>query len=589
LSYEQVFIFVLLAGLLGMLVWGRFRYDLVAFCALLIAVIGGAVQGHDAFAGFGHEATITVALVLIISRAMINSGAVELVAKYVVDASRSLPMHIGIMSVAGAALSAVINNVAAIVILMSLDMEAARKAGRSHSLSLMPLSYATILGGMVTLIGTPSNIVIAEYRGQVLGEPYGFFSFAPVGIVCAAVGIAFVSLFGWRLIPQREGRKPLIGESDLFTAEARVPEKSTAIGKSVNELYELGDEHDVTILGLVRRGKRLPGFSAGTELRKGDYLVLEGDPKGIEAFIGAAKLAISRSDRHEGGLTGRTMALIEAIVPEGSRAIGRTMHELRLRYRHGVELLGLSRRGRRLRDRVEKQRIQRGDVLLLLGPERQVADGAEWLGVMPIAEKSHSVIQRRKSLLAIGTFATLIAATVAGLLPLAVALAIAVVLYAVFNIVTPSEVYGSIEWPVLILLGSLIPLGDAFEKAGGTELITGAIVANTGWMPVWAILAVVMAVTMVLSDFLNSIATALIAAPIGVGVANALGASPDAFLMGVAVAATCGFLTPIGHKNNTIIMGPGGYRFGDYWRIGVPLELIVIAVAVPAVLFFWPL
>jgi di/tricarboxylate transporter len=588
-SYEQIFIFALLAALLGMLVWGRFRYDLVAFCALIVAVLGGAVAPDEAFAGFGHEATITVALVLVISRAMINSGAVELVAKYVIDSTRSLPVHIGIMSVAGAALSAVINNVAAIVILMSLDMEAARKAGRSASLSLMPLSYATILGGMVTLIGTPSNIVIAGYRGDVLGEPYGFFSFAPVGLVCAAVGITFVSLFGWRLIPQREGAKPLLAESDLFTAEARVPEKSTAIGKTVNELYELGDEHDVTILGLVRRGKRLPGFSAGAELRKGDYLVLEGDPKSIEAFIGAAKLAISKSDRHEGGLTGRTMGLVEAIVPEGSRAIGRTMNEMRLRYRHGVELLGLSRRGRRLRERVERQRIQRGDVLLLLGPERQIADAAEWLGAMPIADKIHSVIQRRKALLAIGTFAALIAATVVGLVPLAVALAIAVVLYAVFNIVSPNEVYGSVEWPVLILLGSLIPLGDAFEKAGGTELITGAIIGNTSWMPVWAILAIVMAVTMILSDFLNSIATALIAAPIGVGVATALDVSPDPFIMGVAVAATCGFLTPIGHKNNTIIMGPGGYRFGDYWRIGAPLELITIAVAIPAVLFFWPL
>ncbi len=590
MTYEQIFIFVLLAALLSMLVWGRFRYDLVAFGALIIAVIGGAVSGEEAFAGFGHEATITVALVLIISRAMINSGAVELVSKYVVSASRPLPMHIGIMAVAGAALSAVINNVAAIVMLMSLDMEAARKAGRSASLSLMPLSYATILGGMVTLIGTPSNIVIAQYRGHTLGEPYGFFSFAPVGLVCAAVGIAFVSLFGWRLIPQRESAsKALLAGGDLFIAEARVPEKSTAIGRTVNEFYELGDEHDVTIIGLVRRGKRLPGFSASVELRKGDFLVLEGGPKSIEAFIGAAKLSISKSDKHEGGLTGKTMALVEAIVPDGSRALGRTMNDLRLRYRFGVELLGIARAGRSVRERVEKFKMRKGDVALLLGPERAVADAAEWLGFLPIAEKRHSVIQRRKAALAIGIFIASIATSVAGLLPLAVSLALAVVLYAIFNVVRPSEVYSAIEWPVLILLGSLIPLGDAFEKAGGTELITNAIVGNAGGLPVWIILAIVMAVTMILSDFLNSIATALIAAPIGVGVANALNVSPDPFLMGVAVAATCGFLTPIGHKNNTIIMGPGGYRFGDYWRIGVPLELITIAVAVPAVLFFWPL
>jgi len=589
LTYDQIFIFALLGAVLAMLVWGRIRYDLVAFGALIVAVLGGAVPAEEAFEGFGHEATMTVALVLVLSRAMINSGVVELIAQYVVSASRPLSVHIGIMAVVGAALSAVINNVAAIVILMSLDIEAANKAGRSPSLSLMPLSYATILGGMVTLIGTPSNIVIAQYRGQALDAPYSFFSFAPVGLVCAIVGIAFVSLVGWRLIPQKTDRsKPLMSESDLFLAEAKVPEKSSAIGKTPSKLYELGDENDVTILGVVRRGKRLPGFAASTELRRGDFLVLEGDPKSIEAFIGAAGLAISADEKHK-GLTSKTMSLAEAIVPETSRAVGRTMDEMRLRYRQGVELLGISRRGRRFRERVARLRIQKGDVLLLLGPDRQLSEAADWLGVLPIAEKSHTVIQRRKALMAIGIFVAAIAASVAGLLPLAIALALCVAAYAITNILTPSDVYNSIEWPVIVLLGTLIPLGNAFEDAGGTQLITGAIVGWAGGLPAWAILAIVMAVTMVLSDFLNSIATALIAAPIGVGVANALNVSPDPFLMGVAVAATCGFLTPIGHKNNTIIMGPGGYRFGDYWRIGAPLEIITIAVAIPALLFFWPL
>jgi di/tricarboxylate transporter len=589
LTYDQIFIFALLGAVLAMLVWGRIRYDLVAFAALIIAVLGGAVSAEEAFEGFGHEATIIVALVLVLSRAMINSGAVEFIAQYVVSATRPLSAHIGIMAVVGAALSAVINNVAAIVILMSLDIEAANKAGRSPSLSLMPLSYATILGGMVTLIGTPSNIVIAQYRGDVLDAPYRFFSFAPVGLVCAIVGIAFVSLVGWRLIPQKPSTsKPMLTESDLFLAEAKIPEKSSAIGKTPSELYELGDENDVSILGVVRSGKRLPGFAASTELRKGDFLVLEGDPKSIEAFIGAAKLSISKGEQHK-GLIGQTMSLVEAIVPETSRAIGRTADEMRLRYRQGIELLGISRRGRRFRERVARLKIQRGDVLLLLGPERRLSEAADWLGVLPIAEKSHAVIQRRKALMAIGVFIAAISASVAGLVPLSIALALCVAAYAVTNILTPSDVYESIEWPVIVLLGTLIPLGNAFEAAGGTQLITGAIIGWAGGLPVWAILAIVMAVTMVLSDFLNSIATALIAAPIGVGVANSLEVSPDPFLMGVAVAATCGFLTPIGHKNNTIIMGPGGYSFGDYWRIGAPLEIITIAVAIPALLFFWPL
>lgn len=589
MTIEQIFIFGLLGAVLVMLVWGKIRYDLVAFGALIIAVLGGAITAEAAFEGFGHEATIIVALVLVISRAMINAGAVELIAQYVVSASRPLPLHITIMSVTGAALSAVINNVAAIVILMSLDIEAAKKAARSPSLSLMPLSYATIFGGMITLIGTPSNIVIAQFRERALGEPYRMFDFAPVGLICAGVGIAFVATVGWRLIPQRSERtRPNMTESDLFIAEARVPEKSSSIGKTPADLYELGDEQDVTILGIIRRGKRLPGFAAATEMKKGDFLVLEGEPKSIEAFVGAAKLALTKQEKPE-AITDKTMSLMEVIVPEGSRAIGRNVHEMRMRYRRGVSLLGISRNGNRFRERVEKLAIQQGDVLLLFGPVDLLGDAADWLGTLPLADRSHAVIQRSKAMLAIGIFVAAIASSVVGWVPLSIALAGVVALYAMANIVTPSDVYGSIEWPIIVLLGSLIPLGTAFEDAGGTRLITEAIIGQTGGLPAWAILAIVMAVTMILSDFLNSIATALIAAPIGVGVAQSLGVSPDPFLMGVAVAGTCGLLTPIGHKNNAIIMGPGGYAFGDYWRLGAPLELMVIAVGVPAILFFWPL
>jgi di/tricarboxylate transporter len=588
MTFDQVFIFALLGAVFAMLVWGRIRYDLVAFGALIIGVIGGAVPSEDAFAGFGHETTLIIAFVLVISRAMINAGVVEMIARYVVSASRPLPVHIGIMAIVGAALSAIINNVAAIAILMSLDIEAARKAKRSASLSLMPLSYATILGGMVTMIGTPSNIVIAQFRDRALGEPYSMFDFAPVGLIVALVGIAFVALVGWRLIPQREGYAApgVQGVSDLFVAEARVPEKSDAIGKTPREFDDLGEEHDVALLGLVRRGKRLPGFARSEAIRKGDFLVLEGAPTSVEAFAGAAKLDLSGRDKKI-GLTGKSMKLVEAIVPENARAAGRSAMGLRLLFAHGVTLIGVSRRGKRFRERVRQLTIRTGDVLLLLGPENRLARAAEWLGVLPLAEKQHAVIQRRKAALAIGIFVLGVGASVAGVIPLSIALAIVVIAYAMFNIVNPREVYESVEWPVIVLLGSLIPLGAAFEEAGGTGLIATAIVGQTDGFPAWAILAVVMAVTMVLSDFLNSIATALIAAPIGVSVAQAVGASPDAFLMGVAIAATCGFLTPIGHKNNTIIMGPGGYQFGDYWRIGVPLEILTIAVAVPATLLIW--
>ena len=590
MTYDQIFLFCLLGAVFGFLIWGRIRYDLVAFSALIVAVLGGVVPAQEAFAGFGHEAVVIIALVLIVSRAMTKAGVVEFVARFVLSAQRPLQTHIGLLAVVGAALSAVINNVAALVMLMSLDFEAAKKAARPVSQSLMPLSFATILGGMITLIGTPPNIVVSQFRERALGEPFTMFDFSPVGLVCAVIGVAFVTLVGWRLIPQG-ARRSIAGEapaSGLFVAEAGVKEGSKSIGRTPADLYPLADTHDVTILGLVRRGRRLRGFAAGEEIRRSDHLVLEGDPASIEAFIAAAELGTPGADAHD-GLTGKSLSLVEAIVPENARMVGRTAIDLRLLYRRGVTLLGISRQGRRFRERVRKLPIRPGDVVLLLGPEAAVDEAADWLGVLPLEDRRHAVLQRSKALFTLGVFAFAVGLSVIGFIPLAVALAGAVAIYAMFNVIGGREVYEAVEWPVIVLLASLIPLGLALEDSGGTRLIAEGLLSLTGTLPIWAILALLMIVTMTLSDFLNNVATALIAAPVALGMSRALEVSPDPFLMGVAVAASCAFLTPIGHKNNTIIMGPGGYRFGDYWRMGLPLEILIVLVSVPAILHFWPL
>ena len=591
MTIEQTFLFALFATVFVLLIWGKIRYDLVAFGALVVAVIGGFVTPDEAFSGFGHPAVVIIALVLIVSRGLLNSGAVEMISGFVLSADRPLPLHIGIMSIVGAMLSAIINNVAALALLMSLDIEAAEKAKRATALSLMPLSFATILGGMITLIGTPPNIVIAQYRERALGESFGMFDFAPVGLCVAIVGILFVATIGWRLIPDRARASHIHSDADtgLFVAEGQVPAESTAIGQRVTELYALANEHDITVLGLVRRGKRLGGFARYEEIRKGDHLVLEGDPKSIEAFVGSAQLDFAGKEKHETGLTSSSLSLLEVIVPEGARINGRCAYDLRLLARHGVTLLGVSRQGRRFRDRVRKLVTKTGDVLLLLGPEDRLSDVATWLGVLPLADKQHPVIQRKKAALTIGLFLGAIALPVAGLVYLPIALAGCVIAFAACKIVSGREVYESVEWKVIVLLASLIPLGIALENSGGTQLIAEFIVAQTDGWPHWAILTVLVMVTMTLSDFLNNVATALIAAPIGLNIAEAIGAAPDPFLMGVAVAASCAFLTPIGHKNNTIIMGPGGYQFGDYWRMGLPLEILVVVVSVPSILFFWPL
>lgn len=588
MTYEQIALFTLFFCLFGFLVWGRFRYDLVAFTALMIAAISGLVEPSHAFEGFGHPAVVIVALVLIVSRGMINSGAVELIARLVMKPDRSLPQHISIMALVGAALSAVINNVAALALLMSLDIDAARKAKRAVSLSLMPLSFGTILGGMITLIGTPPNIVIAQYRADALGEAFGMFDFTPVGLVVAIVGIAYVALIGWRFIPERPDVLSKQGDGGLYVAEARVKEGSKSIGLTVAELYPKAQDSDVTILGLVRGGKRLSGFSRTRELRRGDFLVIEGDPKKFEAFLGAADLDVVGTEKHV-GLSSGSLSLVEAIVPDGAKIVGRNTMDLRLMGRQGVTLVGVSREGKRFRDRVRKLEIKAGDLLLLIGPDERLNSACNWLGVLPLENRKTEVIQRSKAIAAITIFGLAIALSVFGVTSLAVTLGICVIAYIGLDLVGGEDFYELVEWKVIVLLASLIPLSAALEESGGSQLIADQIVGQMQGFPSWAILAVLMIVTMTLSDFLNNVATALIAAPIAVSVAQSINASPDPFLMGVAVASSCAFLTPIGHKNNTIILGPGNYRFGDYWRMGLLLEVIVILVAVPAIMFFWPL
>ena len=591
MTYQQSGLFILLGLLFVMLVWGRIRYDLAAFAALTLAVLSGLVDEEAAFAGFGHPATVIVAMVLIVSRGLANSGAVDLIARSVIRGSASLSAHISLISVIGAALSALMNNVAALALLMPVDMEAAVRAKRSPSLTLMPLSFATILGGMVTLIGTPPNIVVATFRGEALGDPFTMFDFAAVGIVVAVVGVVFVSLVGWRLLPVERSRHNTRQElQDLtgYVAEAQVTEDATVVGNTLDQLYPLAEEYDVAVLGLIRAGRRMSGFARGRIVRTGDFVVIQGGVEFMDKFIGAAGLEYASAQKNAGVLADNQV-LLEVVAPEGARIQGRSAMSFRLAARHNSMLLGVSRQGRQFRERIRKLKIRAGDILLLSGSEDELPDVAGWLGCLPLAERGLVVIQRKKAWLAIGLFAAAIAAATTGVVYLPVALAAAALVYVIAGLVPLSQLYESIEWPVIVLLGSLIPIGIALESSGAAELIAKTIIEWTDGLPVVFILIIIMVVTMTLSDMLNNVATALIAAPIAVELAVRLEVSPDPILMAVAVAASCAFLTPIGHKNNTIILGPGGYRFGDYWRMGLPLEVLVVAVGVPMILWVWPL
>ena len=591
-TMEQLAVLSLLGGVLIMLVWGRWRYDLVAFGALIVAVIIGVVPGDKAFEGFGHPATVIIALVLVVSHGLASSGAVDLVARRLTAAGRSISAHIAIMSGVGGLLSGIMNNVGALALLMPIDIEAARKAKRSPGATLMPLSFATILGGLITLIGTPPNIIISTYRERSLGAPFQMFDFTPVGLVCAAAGILFIALVGWRLIPRQE-----TGESagqaafklDDYVAELSVGSELKAVGLQLVELEKACAGAEVTLLNVIRGSNRLPHHAGWLAIQEGDVLLIEAAAENLDAFATELKLSYVEEDQQREKIEGADIGLVEAVVRPGAMIEGRTSASMSLVDNYGVWMVGLQRAGRRLQTRVRRTPIAAGDVLMLLGPEENIRRLTDRAGLLPLAERGLEIKNTRTAALAAGIFAAAVALSSVGYLYLAVALGLVAVFYVIFGIVPLRDIYDTIEWPVVVLIGSLIPIGLALETSGATLVLARGLVDLVAGLPPWAVLTIVMGLTMTLSDVLNNTATALVAAPISVEVANKLGVNPDPFLMAVAIAASCAFLTPIGHKNNTLIMGPGGYRFGDYWRLGLPLEVLVVAVGVPMILLVWPL
>lgn len=590
MTFDQIGLFVLLIFVFAFLVWGRWRYDVVAFAALMIGLLAGLVPVDQAFSGFGHPATVIIALVLIVSRGLSNSGAIDLIARAIVSGSHKLASHITIMSSIAAALSAVMNNVAALALLMPVDIQAAKKANRSPAMSLMPISFASILGGMITLIGTPPNIVIAEFRNETFGQGFRMFDFAPVGVACAIVGVSYLALIGWRLLPG-ERRKADSGEALFeladYVAELSVKKNASLVGRRLRDVDGEISNSGAEVLGLIRRGRRMPGLAREAEIRAGDRLVVEASPAEIDELIGALELDYVGTG--VAALREESLELTEVVVAGDSTLAGRSAASVRLLYRYGVSLVGVSRQGRRFRDHVRELELKAGDVLLLLGSDERLADVIGRLNLLPLKDRGQRVIQRDKVWLAVSIFGAAIAAASVGVIYLPIALGCVAVCFVLLDIVPLRSIYDSVEWPVIVLLGCMIPIGGALQTTGGTALVAEGILVLSAGASAVVVLTLLIVVTMTLSDVMNNTATAVIAAPIAVEIAERLDANPDPFLMGVAVAASCAFLTPIGHKNNTLIMGPGGYRFGDYWRMGLPLEILVILVAVPMILVVWPL
>lgn len=589
---DQLFVFAVLVVALGLFVWGRWRYDIVALAALLALAVPGIVEPARAFLGFGHPAVVTVAAVLVIGRGLERAGVVPLVVRWLGHVGGGMVRQIAALTVLVAVSSAFMNNVGALALFLPVGIRMARESGRPASLFLMPLAFGSLLGGLTTLIGTPPNIIIATVRADEIGTPFGMFDFAPVGVGVTLAGILFISLVGWRLLPRRKGeaRPEELFEIEDYLSEVRIPEESGWIGRTLREIVP-GLDTDVTVIGIVR-GERPIAGALGTEpLQADDVLVLEVEPEKLRDLVAGTDLEPAGSRELRRRLLGSDadIQVAEAVVLPNSQLSGRTARELELRGAHGVNLLGVARRGRRVGGRLADIAFEPGDVLLLQGTPTALRETLSVLGGLPLAERGFEIEPARRLLLAVGIFAGGVALTVAELLPVQVALTAAAVAMVAVGLLSLRRAYESIEWPVIVLLGALLPVGEALESTGGAATVAGLMLEAGERLPAEISVAALLVATMLLSNVINNAAAAVLMAPIGMALAGGLAAAPDPFLMAVAVGASCAFLTPIGHQSNTLVMGPGGYRFGDYLYLGAPVTVLVLLVAVPLILWVWPL
>jgi di/tricarboxylate transporter len=556
-------------------------------------MIAGIVPADKAFSGFSDDIVIIVASALLVSSAVARSGIAERLLAPLMPHLTSVPRQVLALVGSVTLLSAFVKNVGALAILMPIAFQLARRSGTSVSYLLMPLAFGSLLGGLMTLIGTSPNVIVARMRAELLGEPFRMFDFTPVGAGLALVGVAYLAV-GWRLLPPpRKGTASMDAAFTIegYTTEVKMQPDSPMAGRSVGELEALG-EGEVTVTMIIGKRFRRYAPSAAWRLYGGDILLLQGEPAALERLVARAKLQLVAEGKEvqlEEGSTREDVGVVEAVVTADSPLVNSSASQLRLRERFQVNLLALSRRGERVSQRLRAIRFQPGDVVALQGNLNSLPDTLGELRTLPLAQRGMPLGRGGHAFVPILVLAAAMALVALQLVPVAVAFFGASVVLLLFRQLSLREAYEAVEWPILILLGSLIPVSEALRTTGGTELLAGWLSVAAAALPAYGALALILVAAMAVTPFLNNAATVLMMAPIAASLAGRLQLNPDPFLMAVAIGAACDFLTPIGHQCNTLVMGPGGYHFGDYWRLGLPLSILVVVAGVPLIALLWPL
>lgn len=591
MTLQQGLAFGLIALTIGAFVWGRFRYDLVAVVALVAGLALGIIPAEAAFDGFKNEVTVIIACALIVSAAFARSGIVELAMRRILPLLKTERSQVPVLTGAVTLLSMATKNVGALAIMMPVALQVARRTGSAPSRLLMPMAFGAMAGGMVTLVGTAPNIIVAQVRGEMSGQPFGMYDFAPVGLGLTVIALVFLAV-GYRMLPKdRHGATAMNAAlaANAYATEVIAPDDWAAGSMRVSALAECG-EGEVRIMALIRDGKRRPSPRGNIVVKPGDVLLVEGEQQALEAFLARSRLKLIRENRPivmGGGF--EDIAIVEAVIGRNSPLEGQSVRQSDLYGQHGINLLGVSRSGYELTQHLRTARLAQGDIVLLQGAEQSLPTALKALDLLPLAERDVRLGSVRKRFLPAVVLAIAMILVGFGVVPVAVAFFGAAVTIVALGGLKMREAYASLDGPLLVLIAALIPVSDAIQQTGGSDLIAGLLKDVFGGLPGVLAIGGVMLASMAVTPFLNNAATVLIVAPIGATLARQLGFNPDPFLMAVAVGAACDFLTPIGHQCNTLVMGPAGYKFSDYPRLGAPLSLLVLLAGPPLILFFWPL
>lgn len=590
MTSTQALLFAILGGAILCFASGRFRLDVVSLVALFAGLALGVVPAKTAFSGFTSDVVIIIASALVVSAGIARSGVIEWAIKPLTARLERPRSQVPVMTAATALLSMVTKNVGALAILMPVALRMGREEKSSPTALLMPMAFISLLGGLVTLVGTSTNIIVSQVRQEMVGKPFQMYDFAPVGLILTALGLVFLS-FGWRLLPRdRQGRVDLgdVAAASSYSTEAKIAD---ALPEGMRTIADLKlDQDKIAARALILPDGTRHDAIENAELVPGASLILEGDDEALDRAFSHLPLTSEREKATiEKDKPAEETRTIEAVIQPESRLIGETAKRTRLQERYGVQLLGIGRNRERITKRLRDVHLRAGDMLVLRAGETALPDMMATLGLLPLAERSVKMGDQRGRWLPALILAVAMLLLGLRIVPVTTAFFGAAVAMILVGALSMREAYGALEPEVLVLIGSLTPISEAVRAAGGTDLIANLLVAHLhGLLPILA-LGAMMLVAMSCSPFLHNAPTVLVLGPIAVGVAKGLGLAPDPFLMAVATGAGCDFLTPVGHQCNTLVMGPGGYRFGDYWRLGLPLSVLVIVVGTPLIAWIWPL